>query len=376
MIKKVILPLLAAVLITVSFNGKAFAAEDDQPEIINAKGEVIEVDHAAGKFRLKTREGELLSLFTDENTHYRGKVENLDDLQVGWKAGVRARVDENGKNWAVLVIAGDGSEIIKARGEVTQVDPTAGKFRIKNPEGNIMTFFVDENTSYTGQITGLEELQVGWQAGVAAKEAEEDKLLAIAVVAGDAPELVKAKGSVTSVNASAGKFEIETSDGRTLNFIVDEKTRYQGQLSSLEGMQVGWYAGVAAKEGDNGKFTAVMVIAGIRPEQVRAKGIIKVVNPGAGKFQLEKPDGTVLTIFVDENTHYRGQVESFQDLEKGMRAGTVSLEQADGTLLARLVIAGNPKSERPPADKPDPGSEAPLDPRPYDNLSFPSGADL
>ena len=376
MFKKMVLAMVTVVLISVSFNGTAFAAEDDHPEIINARGEVIAVEPAAGKFRLETRDGDVLTLFTNENTQYRGKVKSLDDLQVGWKAGVRAHVDEDGKTWAVLVIAGDGSEIIKARGEVTQVDPNAGKFIVKNPEGIIMTFFVDENTRYTGQITGLDDLQVGWHAGVAAKEGEEDKLIAIGVVAGDAPQLIKAQGSVTAVDPGLGKFEIEKPDGSILRFFVDEKTRYQGQLTSLDEMQVGWKAGVGAKEGEDGKFTAVLVIAGTRPEQIRAKGTIKNINAGAGRFRLEKPDGTVLTIIVDENTRYQGQVDSFGDLEKDMRAGIVAIEQADGELLARLVIAGKPKSEGPPADKPDPGSEGPLDPRPYDNLSFPSGADL
>ena len=59
---------------------------------------------------------------------------------------------------------------------------------------------------------------------------------------------------------------------------MDEKTRYQGQLSSLEEMQVGWQAGVAAKEGEDGKLTAVLVIAGIRPETIRAEGIIVGVD--------------------------------------------------------------------------------------------------
>lgn len=376
MFKKLVLSTLAAVLIAVSLNGTVLAAEDDHPEIINARGEVIAVDAGAGKFRLETRDGEVFTFFADEDTHFRGKAESLDDLQVGWKSGVRARVGEDGKNWAVLVITGDPEDFLKSRGLVTDVNTSAGKFTIEKPDGEKMTFFVDENTRYGGQIQSLEDLQEGWYAGVVSREDNPGKLLAVGVVAGKAPNLLKAQGTVTSVDPGMGKFEIESNDGRTLIFFVDENTRYQGQLTSLDEMQVGWKAGVAAKEGEDGKLTAVMVIAGTRPELVRAKGIIKTVNSGAGKFKLEKSDGTVLTIYVDENTHYRGQVESFADLENDMRAGIAAIEQEDGELLARLVIAGKPKSEGPPADRPGPEFDAPLDPRPYENLSFPSAADL
>ena len=90
-------------------------------------------------------------------------------------------------------------------------------------------------------------------------------------------------------------------------------------------------------------------------------------------FQLEKPDGTVLTIYVDENTKYRGQVESFSDLEKGMRAGVGAIEEENGNLKARQIIAGMPKGDR---EGPAPDGDIPLEPRPYDTLSFPLDANL
>lgn len=350
MSKKILLSVLAALVIAVSLSGTAFAEEQNPPGFVKARGEVISVNTAAGKFRLETQDGTVMTFFVDENTRFRGELESLDDLQVGWRAGVAARGDEEGKLLAVLVIAGDPPEVVKVRGEVTEVDPMAGKFRIKNPDGNIITFFVDENTRYGGQISGLEDLQVGWKAGVAAIETEDGKLMTKALIAGEAPELIKARGVVTAVDPGAGKFEIETSDGRIMRFFVDDKTRYQGQLSSLDDMQVGWQAGVAAKADEDGNLWAVMVVAGDRPEIIKAKGTVFSVAVGAGKFKLTKPDGTVLTIFVDENTRFKGQVKSLADLEKDMRAGVVAIEQADGSLIARLVVAGEPRPERLGAD--------------------------
>jgi len=347
MFKKIVIPIIEAVMLTVSFSGTALAAEDDHPQGIRVRGEVIAVDTAAGNFQIEKTDGKELTFFVSEQTRFRGEAQSLEEIKIGWKVGVGAREDEGGKLWAVLVLSGDPDDYIRARGLVTDVNTSAGKFTIEITDGEKMTFFVDENTRYGGQLGSLEDLQKGWHAGVVATETSPGRMLAVGVVAGDAPELLKVKGKVTSVDPRAGAFSIETEDGRSLRFLVDDKTRYQGHLSSLEEMQVGWQAGVAAKEPINGQMLAVMVIAGTRPEQIRSQGIIIGVDLSAGKFRLEKPDGSVLTFFVDENTTYRGEIEGIRDLEEGMRAGVGAIEDGGGKLIARLVAAGSPPDERP-----------------------------
>lgn len=346
MFKKIVLSFLAAVLLTVSFSGTAFAAEGEPPELVKARGEVIAVDPAAGKFRVEKPDGSVLTFFVTEETVFRG-LESLEELQVGWKAGVAAREDGDGKLWAVQVIAGDGLDLLQARGQVTDINTAAGKFSVQTPGGEELRFFVDENTRYAGQVGSLEDLEVGMGAGVAYREHSEGKLVAAGLVAGHAPDLIKVKGEVTAVDLRLGKFEILTPDGDRTRIFVDEDTRYQGQLSSLEEMQVGWQAGVASKEGEDGKLTAALVIAGLRPESIRVQGEIVGVDPGAGKFRLESQDGSVLTFLVDENTTYRGGIEGIADLEEGMRAGVAGYENQDGKLIARGVLAGNPEADRP-----------------------------
>lgn len=347
MFKKIVLPIIAAAMLTVSFSGTALAAETDQPEGIRVRGEVIAVDTSAGNFRIEKTDGSELMFFVNEQTRFRGEAQSFEELEVGWKVGVGARADEDGKLWAVLVLSGDPEDYFQTRGLVTDVNTSARKFTIEKPDGEKTTFFVDENTRYGGQLSSLEDLQEGWHAGVVATETSPGRMLAIGLVAGDAPELLKVKGKVTSVDPGAETFSIETEDGRSLRFLVDEKTRYQGQLSNLEEMQVGWQAGVAAKETENGQLMAVLVIAGTRPEQIRAQGIIIGVDLSAGKFQLEKSDGSVLTFFVNENTNYKGEIEGIRDLEEGMRAGVGAIVDGDGKLIARLVAAGAPPDERP-----------------------------
>ncbi|RLD01626.1 MAG: hypothetical protein DRI46_03155 [Chloroflexi bacterium] len=344
MFKKVVLPLIAAVILAVSLSGTALAAEGDEPGRIKARGEVIAVDPVAGKFRVENKEGEVFTFFVNENTSFRG-LDSLTEMQVGWKAGVAAR-EVGGKFWAVLVIAGEPLDLHQVRGRVVGVNTSAGKFSIETPSGEELRFFVDERTRYGGQISSLEELEEGMGAGVVYKGHSEGKLIAVGLVAGHAPDLVKARGEITAVEPRLGKFEILTAGGERMRFSVDENTRYQGQLTSLDEMQVGWKAAVAAREED-GQLTAVLVIAGIRPEPVRAQGLIVGVDPAAGTFRLEKADGSVLTFFVNERTTYKGQASGISELKEGMRAGVGGFENQDGNLVARVVLTGTPPDERP-----------------------------
>jgi len=130
MFKKVLVPLIAAILLAVTFSGTAMAAEGDHPELLKARGEVIAVDPAAGKFRIEKSDGTVVTFFVNEETTFRG-LESLDDMQVGWKAGVDAREGGDGKLWAVQVIAGDTSDINNVRGKVIDINTSAGKFSIE-----------------------------------------------------------------------------------------------------------------------------------------------------------------------------------------------------------------------------------------------------
>jgi hypothetical protein len=163
-------------------------------------------------------------------------------------------------------------------------------------------------------------------------------------------------------------FEIEKPDGTLVSYLVDEETRYQGQAASLDDLVVGWHAAVAAKTDQDGRLVAVLLIAGTLPERVKAQGLIVGVDIGAGKFRLEKPDGTVLTFSVDEQTIFRGPVGDLSELELGARVGVVALKGNDGSLVARQVLAGKPRPEGPTPEIPLLEDEPPLEVRPFETL--------
>ena len=368
MFRKVFLPVLAAVLMAVSLSGTALAAEGDGDGLLKARGKVTDVNTSAGKFSIQTPGGDELRFFVDENTRYAGQIGSLEDLEVGMGTGVAYREHSEGKLIAVGLVAGNAPDLTKAKGEVTAVDAGLGKFEIITGDGTRLRFFVDEKTRYQGQLSSLDEIQVGWHAGVAAKEGEDGKLTAVLVIAGIRPETVRAQGVIVGVDIAAGKFRLKKSDGEVLSFSVNEDTSYRGQVSGIADLEEGMQAAVGGYEDSGGSLIARVVLAGELPDEhpeiIHAQGSIKTVSPGAGKFQIEKSDGSVVTVYVDGKTTYRGQVGSFDDLEKGMRAGFIGYLDGDGKIIARVVVAGRPLSQRPGTERPVPESEIPRETRP------------
>jgi hypothetical protein len=202
---------------------------------------------------------------------------------------------------------------------------------------------------------------------VAAREDQDGTLTAALLIAGLRPEAIRAQGEIVGVDPGAGKFRLESPDGSILTFFVDQNTTYRGGVEGIADLEEGMRVGVAGYEDQEGKLIARTVLAGNpggdRPEIVRAQGTLKTVSPGAGKFQLEESDGSTLTVYVDGNTTYRGQVSGFDDLEKGMRAGFLGTLDEDGRIIARGVVAGFPRGERPGGDRPAPETNLPREER-------------
>ena len=94
MVKKILFPLLAAILLAASLSGTAQAAEDG-PALVRVRGGVLKVDPAAGEFQIEEPDGTTLTFFVNEETSFRGQAHNLAELQPGWKVGVAARETED-----------------------------------------------------------------------------------------------------------------------------------------------------------------------------------------------------------------------------------------------------------------------------------------
>lgn len=349
-LKRISVTILVAILFGLAVPGSAQAAEGPPGERIRVRGELVSVNTAAGKFQVETDSGDKLNFFVTEHTRFLGRAKSLSDLQVGWKLGVVGKT-EGGKNLALGVISADlenRPEPVKVRGVIAGVDAAPGAFRLETKDGEILTFFVSEKTRYAGQAEDLDDLKAGWIAGVGAVEGQAGKLIAVLVTAGEPRErleLARFRGTVTEVDAAAGRFRLEAPDGEELTFFVSDRTRYRGQVEELSDLQIGWKAGVGALEDQENRLQAVLVLAGDPediPEGVRVRGSVTAVDLGLGTFRLETPEGEALTFFVREVTRYLGQLESLGDLEVGWRAGVVGFEGEDGQLQAVVVGAREP----------------------------------
>ncbi len=158
-------------------------------------------------------------------------------------------------------------------------------------------------------------------------------------------ERFRTRGLVTAVDAAAGTFSIKGKEGQVSTFSVVDQTRYKGEISSLADLKAGMLAGVAVrKQGDH--LYAVGVIARTSPE--RFAGKVTSVDQSQGTFELAAHSGQSLTIHTNGDTKFNspnGSVKSLADLQADMLAGVRVVPQADGSYLAKAVLAGKVKAD-------------------------------
>lgn len=250
-------------------------AQSEQPMQGGRRGIGKVFSIGEGQFTMETRQGEQRSMLVDDKTQYRtsdGQIRSFDDLQVGqWVVGI-ARFNQQGQLVARLVIilpdGYDPSQRLgrRARGYVTEVDLKGGSFNLLTLSGEKITFRVAEGTIYLGSVHSLSDLHGGMRAAVGAIKQEDGSLTALVV-------LVRFPfqwhiGKVTSVDLANNQFTLQTRLGGELSFKVDGNTRFRGSggaIQSLDDLQPGMPALVAAKEGEGSELAAVLVAAGRRP---------------------------------------------------------------------------------------------------------------
>lgn len=157
-------------------------------------------------------------------------------------------------------------------------------------------------------------------------------------------------GQVTALGDN--QFTIQTKAGETKTFQVDDKTRFRSkdtQDLSFADLQVGrWVAVVAPRDVEQpvARFVALMP-EDFDPEQMQGvRGRVTEIDVAAQAFTLENREGEAVTLKVDENTRFKGEVAELAELQEGMVAGAATSEQENGDLLATLVRAGNPQDRR------------------------------
>jgi len=317
-------------------------------------GKILEIGES--QFTVEALNGEFRTIAVTDETIFRTRGEeggeggeaSFSDLAAGMYVGVYDRESGSGEFSARLVALlpedFDPADLIGQRilGEVSMVTAGGGFFKLDTRAGDALTISVDENTRFAGGLESLEDLEKGAKVGVLAQKLEDDTLLAMAVLGSqfEPPPFDKQGGKLSSIDGQ--QITITSRDEQTYTFTVTEETRFAsrgGEVQGLEDLELDMILMVVFDSGSGENIArAVMVGDGALLELERVGG--GVHNTANDKLTITTGDET-LTFAVDEDTRIRGrEIDSLDDLEKGMKVFVLYQVQEDGTLLAKGILVG------------------------------------
>jgi len=278
MFKKLLFPFTLALVAALALAGVAYAAarpantpdESSAAQKLRAGlGQITALGDS--QFTVQLKNGGEKVIRVDADTRYvkaDGSAGSFADLQVDlWAAGrVVSTAVGPLAHLVILMPAGfdPARKDVTARGAVTAIG--ADSFTLHTLRGEDLTFAVDGNTQFFGQVHSLADLQPAMLAAVAAQQLGDGSYLAVRVTARAKPQVdVKAAGRVTAIDAAS--FTIRARDGNTYTFQVTSETRFRsrgGVVKGLRDLRLGMGVGVAARDLGDGQLQALVVIARAR----------------------------------------------------------------------------------------------------------------
>ncbi len=370
MIKRILAPVVLAILVSVVVGTPAFAQANDpvrgdtegSSEGLDrahrgrraARGEIRAVDLAGSTFDLWLPNDETVTIAVNDQTRFNGQVRSLADLEPGMQAGVVARFQPDGPPLALLVVVPPvRPKLTRYAGEISAVDLEDSLLTLETRHAGAITFAVLDSTRFFGEANSLRDLEIGAPALVVAYTDEDGRLVAGAVGVRAKQQVKRFAGEITSVQVEAGNFEMQTLKGEAVTLGVDAETQFRGadqDIAGLGDLQPGMRAVVGAILLDDGTLLARAVVVGRAIGDrldIRARGEITVI--GSDTISLITRDSRDLQVTIDSHTRFisqEGDVEGLEDLSVGMQiiVGATQLESAE--LLARVVaVPGSDRAE-------------------------------
>jgi hypothetical protein len=159
MFKKVLVPIILALVIALPFSGVAYAA--GMPGITSHTGKVLSVDLALNTFKFQTGAGAKLTIHVDSSTVYTGAISGLAAIAPNAAAKVSYRTLASGEYMATrILVRPETRELDYINGKVTAIN--AGSFILKGDNGITYTFHVLASTRFQGQgVPHFRELKDG-----------------------------------------------------------------------------------------------------------------------------------------------------------------------------------------------------------------------
>ncbi|MFC1879486.1 DUF5666 domain-containing protein [Chloroflexota bacterium] len=364
MSKKVLILIISAVFVAVVAGAwvstTAFAKEGGFGDRLRVArrglGQVISI--ADDQFTIQRQDGETFTILIDDETNYRGKDQvelSFDDLKVdGWVIVIPVRPGmEKIMARAVFILPDefDPNQFGGARGLITSVDIAADQFSLETDEGAQLTFDINDETNFWGDLETLADLDLDMEAIVRSQEQEDGSLLALGVMSGsfDRASIQRNLGRVLEVDPDNSIFVLQVrSSDDPLVFQVDENTRYHSRdqiVQSLEDLQPEMIVAVGARQQDDGTLLAFLVAAATRDQlpsfESRAAGRVTAVEHNS--FTILARNGETYSILVTGDSIFRGQngqVQSLDDLQVDMPVFVGGKELGNGQhqYQAKLVL--------------------------------------
>ncbi len=341
--------------------GVAFAESGVPEGGVRYAGLITDLDLPGKAFLLRTPHSAEIRVHVTGATTFRspgGEVESFDDLEEGMRVAVAGKPRGDGAVIAEAIVAFARPDLLTFRGIVQAVEPAQDAFTLETAQGEVLRLKVVERTRFrspNGEIHGLEDMEPGMAALVAAVRTPEDELTAVAVAVGRPDDLrdrvFRAQGTITNVIPGRGVFELQTRKGETFTFQVDERTRFKsrdGSIQSIHDLKAGMLASVSAIKQEDGANRALLVAAG-DPEDRPGRPVIdrkaagKILSVGASSFTIQTREGEQLIVQVSSATRFRsrdGNVDGLDDLEPGMITLVALHKAEDGGWVALWVGVG------------------------------------
>ena len=383
MSKKIIIPVILVLLVSMIAGGVALAQSGDNPPQPGAPSALSNLARGLAARLARLRNGSAIGqVITNSQTQL--VIGNLSGGQHTYQLDGQTRyLDENGQpataqelaagRWVVVQAARSGFTTWVARavhllpasfnppadlnllvtGQLSSVNAGARSFSMQAQSGQEFTFTLGEGAVFLGQQKNLSVLAPGMQVVVAGINAAQGGTPTAYLVFAR-QQSVRYAGSITAVDPANSTFTLHTrNSGQDVTLHVNSDTHFRSrndQYKSLADLQPGMLAAVQANQQGQGQWVASLVTvasqAQVSAYDLRLVG--RIVSIDGDTLLVENLRGWQYTVQVTADTRFMGRLTGLSDLKAGMNVA-LGANKINGVYQAQAILAPQPKRSTQPA---------------------------